>query len=400
MDFITIAKQRMSVRDYKETKVEPEKLEQILEAAHVAPTAANLQPIRLIAVQSEEGLAKISKAANIYGAPLAIIVCADHDKAWVRPFDQKQTGDIDASILTDHMMLQATELGLGTVWVCYFKPDVLRKEFDLPANLEPVNILVVGYSDEGTGDPNRFNKLRTPMTTIKGFIDGILDGTIPPDMQNHYLQLVSEETGRLARLIQNMLDLSKLESGEYQVNARMFNIWETLTGVALSAEQRINDGMIELEGLTMDEKVLVYADPDLIHQVAYNLLDNAIKFTPAGGTIRFHVEKLGPEVEVSIWNSGQGISPEALPYVFQRFYKEDRSRGLHARGAGLGLNICKVLVNLSGGQIRVESQQGEWCRFVFTLPTCPPNPGEIKRLPDESGRPVPVEDPASMKPVN
>ncbi len=142
---------------------------------------------------------------------------------------------------------------------------------------------------------NIAHELRTPMTTIKGFVDGILDGTIPPDMQNHYLQLVSEETGRLARLIQNMLDLSKLESGEYQVNARMFNIWETLTGVALAAEQRINDGMIELEGLTMDEKVLVYADPDLIHQVAYNLLDNAIKFTPAGGTIRFSVEKLGPK---------------------------------------------------------------------------------------------------------
>lgn len=169
MDFITIAKQRMSVRDYKETKVEPEKLEQILEAAHVAPTAANLQPIRLIAVQSEEGLAKIGKAANIYGAPLAIIVCADHDKAWVRPFDQKQTGDIDASILTDHMMLQATELGLGTVWVCYFDPAVLRKEFDLPANLEPVNILVIGYSNEGTGDPNRFNKQRIPMSQLVSY---------------------------------------------------------------------------------------------------------------------------------------------------------------------------------------------------------------------------------------
>ena len=246
---------------------------------------------------------------------------------------------------------------------------------------------------------NIAHELRTPMTTIKGFVDGILDGTIPPDLQNHYLQLVSEETGRLARLIQNMLDLSKLESGEYQLNARMFNIWDTLTGVALSAEQRINDGMIEIEGLTMDEKVLVYADPDLIHQVAYNLLDNAIKFTPAGGTIRFHVEKLGPEAEISIWNSGQGISPEALPYVFQRFYKEDRSRGLHARGAGLGLNICKVLVNLSGGQIRVESQQGEWCRFVFTLPSQAPNPGGMKRLPDESGGSPAVEDPASMKPV-
>ena len=112
------------------------------------------------------------------------------------------------------------------------------------------------------------------------------------------------------------------------------------------------------------------------------------------------MEKLGPEVEVSIWNSGQGISPEALPYVFQRFYKEDQSRGLHARGAGLGLNICKVLVNLSGGQIRVESQQGEWCRFVFTLPVQPPNPGGMKRLPDESGLPGAVEDPASMKPVD
>ena len=246
---------------------------------------------------------------------------------------------------------------------------------------------------------NIAHELRTPMTTIKGFVDGILDGTIPPELQNHYLQLVSEETGRLARLIQNMLDLSKLESGEYQVNARMFNIWETLTGVALAAEQRINDGMIELEGLTMDEKVLVYADPDLIHQVAYNLLDNAIKFTPAGGTIRFSVEKLGPEAEISIWNSGQGISPEALPYVFERFYKEDRSRGLHARGSGLGLNICKVLVNLAGGQIRVESQQGEWCRFVFTLPTCSPNPGGMKRLPDAAGQPGAVEDPASMKPV-
>lgn len=169
MDFITIAKQRMSVRSYTDKKVEPEKLEKILEAAHVAPTAANLQPVHLIAVQSEEGLAKIGKAANIYGAPLAIIVCADHNKAWVRPFDKKQTGDIDASILTDHMMLQATELGLGSVWVCYFKPDVLSREFNLPANLEPVNILVIGYSDEEAADTNRFNTQRNPMSQLVSY---------------------------------------------------------------------------------------------------------------------------------------------------------------------------------------------------------------------------------------
>ncbi len=230
---------------------------------------------------------------------------------------------------------------------------------------------------------NIAHELRTPMTTIKGFVDGILDGTIPPEMQNHYLQLVSEETGRLARLIQNMLDLSKLESGEYQVNARMFNIWETLTGVALSAEQRINDGMIDIDGLTMDEKVLVYADPDLIHQVAYNLLDNAIKFTPAGGTIRFSVEKLGPEAEISIWNSGQGISPEALPYVFERFYKEDRSRGLHARGAGLGPEHLQG----AGESVRRADPRGEPAGRVVPLCVHPAHRGpEPRRHEAPAGR--------------
>ena len=169
MDFIEIAKKRYSVRSYKNKKVEEEKLKRILEAAHVAPTAANLQPVRLISVQSSEGLAKIGKGANIYGAPLAIIVCADHGKAWVRPFDKKQTADIDASILTDHMMLQATELGLGSVWICYFKPDVIRKEFGLPDDLEPVNILAVGYSDEEAADPKRHAQTRIPMDELVSY---------------------------------------------------------------------------------------------------------------------------------------------------------------------------------------------------------------------------------------
>lgn len=138
-------------------------------ATHVAPTAANLQPVHLIVAQSDEALTKVSMAANIYSAPLAIIVCADHSKAWVRPFDRKQTGDIDASILTDHMMLQATELGLGTVWVCFFKPDVIKKEFQLPDNLEPVNILAIGYSDEGEGNTNRFNTQRIPMNQLVSY---------------------------------------------------------------------------------------------------------------------------------------------------------------------------------------------------------------------------------------
>lgn len=169
MDFLEIAKKRYSVRNYSDRKVEAEKLDKILQAAHVAPTAANLQPVHLIAVQEKEGLEKIGKSANIYGAPLAVIVCVDHDKAWVRPFDNKQTSDIDASILTDHMMLEATELGLGSVWVCYFKPDVIRKEFHLPDSLEPVNILAIGYSNKEAADPERHSKTRIPVEELVSY---------------------------------------------------------------------------------------------------------------------------------------------------------------------------------------------------------------------------------------
>ena len=166
MNFLEIAKKRYSVRSYTGKKVEQEKLDKILLAAHVAPTAANMQPVKLIVVQSDEGLKKVGKAANIYGAPLAIIVCCEHQKAWTRPFDKKQTVDIDASILTDHMMIEATELGLGSVWICYFKPDVIQKEFALPDTLEPVNILAVGYSDESPADPERHATQRVPLSDL------------------------------------------------------------------------------------------------------------------------------------------------------------------------------------------------------------------------------------------
>lgn len=148
MDFIELCKTRYSVRSYTSRKVEDNKLNAILEAGRLAPTAANLQPQKIIAVRSKDGLKKLGEAANIYGAPLALIICADKTKAWKRPFDGKLTTDIDASIVTDHMMLEAADLGLGSVWICYFKPDVLRKNFDIPENLEPVNILAVGYADE------------------------------------------------------------------------------------------------------------------------------------------------------------------------------------------------------------------------------------------------------------
>lgn len=224
---------------------------------------------------------------------------------------------------------------------------------------------------------NIAHELRTPMTSIKGFIDGMLDGTIPEEMRQHYLGLVSQEVGRLTRLIQNMLDISKLEAGEYRVNAHSYDIWESVTGVVFSAEQRIEDQGVEIQGLA-PQKTLVYADQDLVYQVLYNLVDNALKFTPRGGFIKLSVQKAGGFVTVSVRNSGQGISAEALPFVFERFYKEDKSRGLNTKGSGLGLHICKVLIGLSGGEIWAESEEGQWCQFSFTLP-CEGPAGADKR---------------------
>ncbi len=166
MSFLELAKKRYSVRKFQDKQIEEEKLLQILEAGRVAPTGANKQPQRLIVVREKEGFERLKKAANIYNAPLAIIVCGDTDAAWVRPIDGKKITEIDASIVTDHMMLEATELGLGSVWICYFDPVVIKKEFNLPDNLLPVNILAIGYSSSESASPDRLSKTRKPLKDI------------------------------------------------------------------------------------------------------------------------------------------------------------------------------------------------------------------------------------------
>lgn len=169
MEFLELAKKRYSVREYADRQVEKEKLDQILRAAQAAPTACNRQPVHLLVVQSLEGLEKIGKAANLHGAPMAVLVCGDKDKAWTRPYDGKQSVDIDASIVTDHMMLEATDLGVGSLWICSFKPDVLREEFSLPENLEVINILALGYAACPPADPERHAALRIPVDEMVSY---------------------------------------------------------------------------------------------------------------------------------------------------------------------------------------------------------------------------------------
>lgn len=161
MDFLTLAKKRYACRKYTAAKVEPEKLDIILEAGRVAPTGANRQPQRLIVVQSQEGMERCTRD---FGAPCAVIVCADTDEAWTRQYDGKTIGDIDASIVTDHMMLAAASLKLDTLWICMFKPEAVREEFGLPNHIEPVNILLIGYGAGIPADPNRHDMLRKPLS--------------------------------------------------------------------------------------------------------------------------------------------------------------------------------------------------------------------------------------------
>lgn len=148
--FLELAQRRYSVRNYIDKKVENEKIQKILEAGRIAPTACNMQPQKIIVVQDDENLKKIGLAANIYGAPLAMIVCCDNSRVWTRFFDNKKVGDIDTSIVTDHMMLEAADLGLGSVWIGYFNPEIIIREFNLPDNIEPINILAIGYASENT----------------------------------------------------------------------------------------------------------------------------------------------------------------------------------------------------------------------------------------------------------
>ena len=166
MSFIELAKKRYTCRSYKETKVEKAKLDLIIEAGHVAPTAANKQPYQLIVVEGKEGLEKLSNAANIYHAPLAIIIYADAGAAWTRAYDGKKSTDIDASIVTDHMMMEATDLGLASVWICGFKQNIVKKEFNIPDNMEVISILAIGYEADEPQSPDRHSETRKPLNEI------------------------------------------------------------------------------------------------------------------------------------------------------------------------------------------------------------------------------------------
>ena len=216
---------------------------------------------------------------------------------------------------------------------------------------------------------NVSHELKTPMTTIGGYVDGILDGTIPQEKHRHYMQIVSDETKRLSRLVRSMLDISRLQDqgGIPDEQKLRFDLEETIGQVLITFEQKILSKGVNVEVDMPEHPVFTLAVPDHITQVIYNLLDNAVKFCPSQGTLGITVKEGNNKAYISVFNDGDTIPPQELPLVFDRFHKLDKSRSQNRDGWGLGLYIVKTIVCSHGENISVSSKNGR-TEFTFTLP--------------------------------
>ncbi len=214
---------------------------------------------------------------------------------------------------------------------------------------------------------NVSHDLRTPMTTISGFIDGLLDGTIPEEKQKYYLRMIGDEVRRLSRLVAALLDVSRIQAGDRKFTMQAFDICEMARVILLSFEQKIDKKRLEVAFETDEENMYAWADHDAIYQILYNICDNGVKFSREGGKYRIRIIERDRKIFVSVYNEGEGIKSEDLPHVFERFYKGDKSRGLDKTGTGLGLYIAKSIIDAHNEEIWVKSKYGEYCEFIFTL---------------------------------
>lgn len=212
------------------------------------------------------------------------------------------------------------------------------------------------------------HELRTPMTTISGFVGGILDDTVPPERQKEYLKIVHDEVNRLSRLVNSFLDITRMRSDKLVLDMTCFDINEMIRHTVINLEQRIAEKEVQVNIEFSSESCLVKADFDSIKRVLTNLLDNAVKFVEHGGTITVAVVVKQQDVRVSVRNTGTGIPSEQQRIIFERFYKVDQSRSINKEGTGLGLYIVNNILKAHGRTIQVHSVENEYTEFLFSLP--------------------------------
>ena len=327
--------------------------------------ATTQAPVGLVIVSTpvSQALSFIESLADVYGFVTVLVVLLAVVSIII--FARKQTsplqelaktandfghGNLDARVKVDENSPQEVQdlaLAFNNMAVSLQKSEYRRNEF------------VANVSHE----------LKTPMTTISGYLDGMLDGTIPQERHTHYMRLVCDETKRLSRLVRSMLDISRMQ-GQEGIPAeklRRFDICECAGQVLITFEQKINGKRINVEVDMPEDPVYTLSDPDAITQVIYNLVDNAVKFCPEEKTLSLTVREDGSKVFVTVGNEGATIPADELPLVFDRFHKLDKSRSENREGWGLGLYIVKTLVCRHGEDISVTSANGK-TEFTFTLP--------------------------------
>ncbi len=327
--------------------------------------AVNHKPVGLVIVSTPvsqalsflENLADVSGFVSVLVVLLAVISIIIFARRQSSPLQEMAKaandfghGNLDARVKVDENSPQEVQdlaLAFNNMAVSLQKSEYRRNEF------------VANVSHE----------LKTPMTTISGYLDGMLDGTIPPERHTHYMQLVCDETKRLARLVRSMLDISRMQGQEGipSEKLRRFDICECAGQVLITFEQKINGKNLSVEVDMPEDPVYALADPDAITQVVYNLVDNAVKFCPETKTLSLTVREGDEKVYVSVANEGATIPADELPLVFDRFHKLDKSRAENREGWGLGLYIVKTLILRHGEDISVTSQDGK-TEFTFTLP--------------------------------
>ena len=273
-------------------------------------------------------------------------IYADYNNDIIRILKKYSKGDFSEKIKSDNILFPDE------------KAEYINKlASDIESSEETSKTFIANVSHE----------LRTPITTIGGFVDGILDGTIPKSKRNEYLILVSNEIQRLKVLISSMLNMSRFESGTLKPHFQNTNLIDLVMKTAFMFEKKIEAKNVEVEDFDA-ENLFAEIDPDLIQQVVYNIIENAVKFVNTGGKLSFRFEKDGNMCIIGIRNTGEGLKDNEIPQVFDRFYKTDSSRGKDTTGLGLGLSISRKIVHINNGHIVVRSVYGEYTEFQIQLP--------------------------------
>ena len=243
---------------------------------------------------------------------------------------------------------------------CYEIDELAVSFNNMARDLDQLEELTRGFIS------NVSHEFKTPMTTIAGYTDGILDGTIPPEQEQQYLRIISDEARRLSRLVRRMLEVSQLQSRDLTRTKAPFDVCESMRRVLISMEKKITDRGLDVDADIPDSGIMVLGDNDLITQVIYNLLENAAKFARKGSALYLGVTTLNGKALISVRNEGDTIPAEEIPLLFERFHKSDKSRSEDKDGVGLGLYVVKTILDQHKEHIAVTSENG-LTTFTFSV---------------------------------